>query len=354
MKFDYCIGNPPYQELKVGTSDDPLYNIFLDAAYTVSDKVEMISPARFLFNAGKTPKEWNEKMLQDPHFKVCHYEPDSNKVFPSLPTPIKGGIAITYRDAKKNLGAIETFTPYPELNSILQRVRNRMDRSVSEIVYSPESYKFTSTLYKEHPELKTMTYVYKGETLPLISKGHDYDLTSNIFDKLFGIIFFDKSVKDGNESIQILGRMNNSRQRLFIKKSYIAEHDNLYKYKLFFPKSNGSGLFGEPMSDAEIGIPGEGHTQTFLSIGCFDNRSEVESMRKYVRTKFLRAMLGILKVTQDNKKSVWKYVPLQDFSDKSDIEWSKSLHEIDEQLYKKYTLSQEEIKFIESQVKEMN
>ena len=64
-------------------------------------------------------------------------------------------------------------------------------------------------------------------------------------------------------------------------------------------------------------------------------------------------MLGLLKVTQNNAKPVWKYVPLQDFTSKSDIDWSKSIHEIDLQLYKKYGLSKEERDFVESHVKEM-
>lgn len=75
---------------------------------------------------------------------------------------------------------------------------------------------------------------------------------------------------------------------------------------------------------------------------------------KYLKTKFARALLGILKVTQDNKKAVWKYVPIQDFSLDSDIVWSKSISEIDQQLYKKYNLSNEEITFIEENVKPMD
>ena len=52
MKFDFCIGNPPYQESQEATSDKPVYNHFIDAAYDIADKVELITPARFLFNAG--------------------------------------------------------------------------------------------------------------------------------------------------------------------------------------------------------------------------------------------------------------------------------------------------------------
>jgi len=109
MKFDFAIGNPPYQDESNQKEDSenkrnyapPVYNLFLDEAYKVADCVEMIHPARFLFNAGSTPKVWNEKMLQDEHLKVAYYEQDSNMIFPNLSTPIKGGIAITYRNNKK-------------------------------------------------------------------------------------------------------------------------------------------------------------------------------------------------------------------------------------------------------------
>ena len=74
---------------------------------------------------------------------------------------------------------------------------------------------------------------------------------------------------------------------------------------------------------------------------------------KYIKTKFARTLLDVLKVTQDNDRGVWKYVPLQDFTPSSDIDWSKSIHEIDLQLYRKYGLSAEEIEFIETHVKEM-
>ena len=101
MKFDFVIGNPPYQETQEGTSDKPVYNDFMDAAYAVADRVELITPARFLFNAGKTPKVWNEKMLNDKHLKVLYYEQDSSKIFSN--TDIKGGVAITYRDVDSDL-----------------------------------------------------------------------------------------------------------------------------------------------------------------------------------------------------------------------------------------------------------
>lgn len=114
--FDYVIGNPPYNEDFENSGDNgnfakPVYNYFMDATYEVAEKVELIHPARFLFNAGSTPKAWNEKMLNDEHFKVMKYEADCTKVFPN--TDIKGGIAITYRDEGEAFGKIGTFTAFP-------------------------------------------------------------------------------------------------------------------------------------------------------------------------------------------------------------------------------------------------
>ena len=73
----------------------------------------------------------------------------------------------------------------------------------------------------------------------------------------------------------------------------------------------------------------------------------------YLKTKFVRTMLGLLKITQDNDREAWKFVPLQNFTSNSDIDWNTSIPNIDRQLYKKYGFSPEEIEFIETHVKEM-
>ncbi len=336
--FDYVIGNPPYQEDTQGTSDKPVYNYFMDAAYTVADKVELITPARFLFNAGKTPKDWNQKMLNDEHFKVLYYEQDSSKVFSN--TDIKGGVAISYRDSTTDFGAIEVFTHSDELKSLKMKVSGQ--ESLCELVYAPESYKFSKKIHEEIPNFRSY-----------LSQGHSFDLTTNIFDKLLNIAFFEEKPTDGKEYIQIYGRKNNNRVFMYIQKDYINPHENLLKWKVFLPKSNGSGAIGEVLSTPLCGTPLCGHTQSFISIGSFETESEATACLKYIKTKFARACLGILKITQDNKKRTWKYVPLQDFTEKSDIDWSKSVADIDRQLYQKYGLTQEEIDFIETHVKEM-
>ncbi len=127
---------------------------------------------------------------------------------------------------------------------------------------------------------------------------------------------------------------------------------------MFVPEANGTGAIGEVLSTPLIGLPLIGlpligHTQTFISIGSFASEAEANACMKYVKTKFARTLLGVKKVTQHNPRGTWSYVPLQDFTEKSDVDWTKSVREIDLQLYEKYGLDESEIAFIESHVKEM-
>lgn len=350
MKFDYAIGNPPYQREQISEDADgslknyapPVYNYFIDAAERVARKVELIHPARFLFNAGSTPKAWNEAKLNDEHFKVLHYEPDSSKVFPTLATPIKGGIAITYSDSQKSFGAIKAFAPFNEVNAVVHKVTTQSDfKPLSDIVYSRTAYRLTDEMHKKHPE-----------AIKKLSKGHAYDMASNIFERL-PEIFFAEHPNDGSDYIKVIGREGSKRAYKYIRREFVNKVSNLEAYKVLVPQANGNGTFGEIISNPLIEGPNIGNTETFISIGNFKNEDEARNLGKYISTKFARTLLGVLKVTQNGNKPVWKMIPLQDFTPNSDINWSASIRDIDQQLYKKYGLSQQEIDFIESHVKEM-
>lgn len=349
-KFYAVIGNPPYQE---EFSDEgnktyakPVYNDFMDSAEEIADRVELITPARFLFNAGSTPKAWNAKKLSDPHFTVLQYEADASKIFPN--TDIKGGVAVSLHDGTRTLDPIGTYIPYNILRSIWEKVTKCGDFiSFDGIVRTAYAYHFTDTLHDENPDAKEC-----------MSKGHAYDLKSNVLEKLPDI-FYEKKPNDGHEYIKVLGLVKMKRIYRYVRRDYVNEPENLLKWKVFVPAANGSGALGEVLSTPLIGQPliGQpliGHTETFMSIGCFDTEGEAQALLKYVRSKFARALLGILKTTQHNPPEKWRFIPLQNFTQASDIDWSKSIPEIDQQLYAKYGLSDEEIDFIESHVKEMN
>ena len=347
-KFFCCIGNPPYQEEADYESNfqSAIYPQFLTAAYGIAHKVEMITPAKFLFDGGgKGQHDWNQKMLNDEHLKIHDYQADSKKVFRGV--DIKGGVAITYHDDTRTYDPIGVFVAAPELRGALAKVMETNPRSLTDIIVSQTRYKLSDALYQEHPEIEEM-----------ISKGHKYDVGSGIFSKLENIIFFVDKPDDGDEYVQFLGRMNNQRTYMWMKRKYVNCPENFEHYKVFVPKANGSGALGEVLSTPLIGAPliGApliGATQTFISIGNFDTDDEAQACLKYVKTKFARAMLGVLKATQNNTRETWKYVPMQDFTANSDIDWSQSVADIDRQLYEKYGLDDDEIAFIEKNVKAM-
>lgn len=340
MNFDITIGNPPYQIVKEGTSDEPIYHLFYDIAFGLSRKVSLITPARFLFNAGKTPKEWNKKILNDTHFDVVQYNSKSANVFPNV--DIKGGIVIGYRDEKKQFGGVHIYTAYPQLNTIVKKVSSYGYTPISTIFYAQNKFNLT-VLYADYPNYKKK----------IGSNGAEKRLTTSIFSltELFSEQYTDKDIR-------VLGLIKNQRTYRCLKRKYIEEGSNLDFYKVIVPKSNGSGAIGEVSSTPLIGEPliGEpliGYTQSFISFGKFKTKKEAKAAHKYICSKFARTLLGVLKVTQDNSKEVWRYVPLQDFTSNSDIDWSKSVAEIDKQLYKKYGLTKDEIAFIESMIKPM-
>ena len=344
MKFDVIIGNPPYQEESVGdqkTMQPPVYHYFIEEAYKLSEIVELIHPARFLFDAGATPHLWNIKMLNDAHLKTIWYEENCKNVFPNQ--DIKAGIVCTYHNTKENYGPIEIFTKYAELNTIIHKVKNKDGfSSMASIVVSRTAYRFTDVMHKEHPEAEA-----------LLSRGHAYDVSTNIFERLPQIFYSVKPV-DGNDYIGIYGRKENDRAVMYVRRDYIKHVSNLDSYKLFLPKASGTGVFGEAITVPVIGEKAVGNTETFISIGNFTDTTQAERCKLYICSKFARTLLNVLKTTQDLTPQKWAYVPLQDFTSSSDIDWSKSIAEIDDQLFDKYGLDEPERNFIRTKVKEMN
>lgn len=339
MKFDAVVGNPPYQEESIGenNSDNSIYHYFYDLAEKISPQYCLISPARFLSNAGKTPKNWNQKMLNDEHLKVVHFENKSRNLFPS--TDIKGGIVILYRNEKETFGAIKVFTSSKELTSIAKKIEDLIENTLDAIVSNRGQYRYSDLIYNEHPQEMLRT--------------SDRRIASSAFER-FPEFFTTEKPQNNFEYIQIYGRNNNKRQYKWFRRDYLSAPTSFEKYKVIIPKANGSGAIGETISSPLIGNPFIGFTETFISIGEFDNKLEAKNALKYIKTKFARAMLSVLKTTQNNSKETWAKVPLQDFTPKSDIDWSKSITEIDQQLYKKYGLDQDEIDFIEKEILPMD
>lgn len=144
----------------------------------------------------------------------------------------------------------------------------------------------------------------------------------------------------------------------YTEKKNISKNINLVdKWKVFTSKGNGgAGILSDDkavaiLGKAYIGRPNTACSDSLIPIGSFETELEAQNLQKYMTGKFMRFMVGILKVSQNVYQNVYQFVPLQDFSNKSDIDWTCSVQEIDQQLYKKYHLEKDEIDYIENKIK---
>ncbi|MCU9534036.1 Eco57I restriction-modification methylase domain-containing protein [Streptococcus sp. CSL10205-OR2] len=354
LKFDIVIGNPPYQENDngkridgtVSASASPLYHHFFNISKTVSNQiVELIFPARWLTGAGKGLSDFSRDMISDTHIRTLTIYKDSSQVFPN--NDIKGGILyltydkeyqgkanitvydidgekIEFQDYLDSVG-LGIFIPYKELVSIYKKVSKKVNldfQNVQSITSVRKPFGLSTDFFKNHSKYSSQS------------------------------IYDNRKTK---EDFEIIGLNKLKRVSKFVSSDYPIKsgHDLIDKWKIFVPYAYGSGEFGEIGPSIIVAGPKQVCTETFLVIGPFDTREEAELMKKYFKTKFFRAMIGILKTTQ-HSTTTYRFIPLELFKkDMTSIDWSKPIEHIDNQLYEKYELTKTEIEFITKKVKEM-
>lgn len=330
-KFDVVIGNPPYQDELIGDNDakaPPVYHKFMDAAFEVGRRCILITPARFLSNAGQTPKEWNRKTLADEHLKVAFLSPKSSDIFPG--TSIDGGIVITYRDSDAVIGPIGAMSHAPQMTSIIDKVCSVSKRSLSSII-TEHPCKWDQITFVDNPDLKDRIPSKTGTRLK-----------TNTFERMPEICHINHP-NDGNDYVQILGLKGRKREYRWIRREYLITTPVVDKYKVILSAADGAAVkSGRVIGTPLVAAPGIGFTQTFIALGEFGSIEEAESCEKYLHTRFARAMLRVLKTTQHNPATKWRLVPLETFSTDGDIDWSLTISEVDDQLYEKYGLNQSE------------
>ena len=341
MKFNAVVGNPPYQIENINNSrKEPVYHYFYQSAFKIAPIVTLISPARFLFNAGQTPSDWNRVMLSDEHIKVIDYFSNSRDVFDSV--DIKGGVTIILRNENSKIGPIGTFTTNNVINNILNKVLYADNFTpLSNIAFPKSNYGLDNALYIDYPELTTR-----------LTKGNTNILDASIFTKM-PEVFLSTIPNDGLDYVSVIGREGNIRVKKYVLRKYIKYNIQLDKFKVFVTGANGTGKLGESLSQPVVGEKGQCATQTFMSFGAFDTLQEAENLSKYIKTKFLRFLLGTLKITQNNPRETWSHIPLINFSNASTVNWNAPINEIDSQLYRLYGLNSDEIDFIENTCEEM-
>ena len=321
MKFDVIIGNPPYQLTTSSTSAQatPLYNRFiLQAIQLVPRFLCMIVPARW-YTGGMGLDSFRAAILTDKRMKVLHDYLDSCECFNGV--EIKGGVCYFLWDKAYN-GNCTIYThqggkvSFAGTRPLLEKGMDTFIRHASGVSI------FRKVSAHKEPSFATLVNPQKFFDLPTKFRGANSPRSRN------AIRVFQRNG---------IGYMT--------REEVPAQREWIMRWKIFISEAYGAG---ETFPHQILGIPILGEppsvcTETYISIGPFENRTEAENAMTYMATKFFRALVMLKKLTQHASTKVYQLVPMQDFSKA----WT------DEELYKKYGLTDEEIAFIESMVKPM-
>ena len=344
MEFDAIIGNPPYQLNDgggIGDSATPIYQLFISLSKSINPKyLSMIVPARWM-KGGKGLSLFRNQMMNDHSLSKLFDYADAKVCFPNI--NIDGGICYFLWDQIYN-GKVD-YT-YQDLTGYVSKSKRNLKTDFSDTVIRDvrqvEIIRKAATLEKE-----------KFSTI--VSTRNPYGLFADLFNSPEKYTDVHWCSKENNDSVKVYGvkGIKGGAKRItgYINKNAVKKSVGIDKYKLLFGKAYMTTSTTPP--DIIIAKPNEVCTETFLQIGPFNSEKECDNCLKYIKSKFYRALLFFNRSSLNISTDTFNLIPLQNFCDKSDIDWSRSIVEIDKQLYKKYNLMQEEIDFIEKTVKPM-
>ena len=339
MKFDVIVGNPPYQEniAENRSLAKQLFPKFIELGILANPQyLSLITPSRWFTADGQDnsfPKLRNF-VKEHNHFSTI-VSGNGKKIFPNTEL---GGVCY-FLWTPLHDGDTEFVDNQNEERDVLRRPLFENDLSI------------ILPLNKISSIAKKVIKSQGFKALNTITTGRD---AFGIVGKNFNSISKDKAF---HNSVEV--RCAHETIRFYAKSKITKNTQILNSYKVFTSKGNGgAGLLTDDKAVNIIGKsyvakPNTACTDSMIPFGAFDNKVEAVNLQKYMTTKFLRFMVGILKVSQNLYQNVYQFVPLQNFTSKSDINWSKSVVEIDQQLYKKYGLDDAEIAFIDSKIKTM-
>lgn len=351
MKFDAVVGNPPYQEMNSQNKmSRSIYPQFVESAMNVGDMVSIIMPARWMSGEDGPYKETSGFVGKMKSFGIKKFTlyPNSQDLFSGV--DIKGGVCYFTLDQKYSGNTHYSLIEHGETHESHTSFSNKLDDNI--IIRYPE---LTSIV--EKIDFRAVGADFKESLASMktqVSSRNPYGFISDLFVKNNEKVERISEDRQTDNDWEIIGLLKGKRVRRFIPHNALKKNfEGAMAYKVLLPRANGSGVFGEVFSTPMLGVPMLITTDTFLQVGQFDNKFEAESLLKYVKSKFFRAMVGVKKTAVFNYKDAFTFVPLQDFTTSSDIDWTQSIADIDRQLYAKYGLDQTEIDFIETRIKAM-
>ncbi|MGE6895623.1 Eco57I restriction-modification methylase domain-containing protein [Priestia flexa] len=342
LKFDVIIGNPPYQEMDGGAqaSASPIYHHFVRLAKELNPElVSFIIPTRW-YAGGKGLDEFRDEMINDIHLRELHDWLTPEDIFPN--TNIRGGVCYFLWD--KNYDNSQNLT----------RVVTHENNAVIDDVIRPMKIEGANI------------FVRDGKSVPILNKVFADENTETMLNHIsplrpFGFRgYFTKDAKFRSTSSgltdpiicygkgKVVGYLE--RDEVTVRPEWINV------WKLYTPRANNIGTeLNDDNLNTFVGAPKTICTESYLVIGAELSLDEAScnNLSTYLKTRFARYLHSLAKGSQDATSRTFKFVPIQDFSNDSEIDWSVSVQEVDNQLYKKYGLTDEEINHIEKRIKTM-
>jgi hypothetical protein len=343
MKFNVIVGNPPYQQKEGGANSNtalPIYNHFVEVARKHNpDYISLIMPTRW-YAGGRGLDDFRDEMLNDSHISELHDFLKPELIFQNI--NLRGGICYFLwekdYDNRNDLTKVHTYkddlTPSIKQRSLKTPnsdilIRHSIGVSIIEKLSMSSNFESLTKHVSAAKAFGFRTYFIRDKRFRSSSKGL-------------------------KEPIACYGRANAIG---YVNKSEVVSHkDWIEVWKVYVPESNNIGTeLNDDNQNSIVGEPNTICTETYLVVGAELSLNKISSknLSNYLRTRFARFMHSLAKISQHGTSTTYQFVPLQNFTSKSDIDWSKSIEEIDKQLYKKYRLTKEEISFIESMIKPM-
>lgn len=322
MQFDVIIGNPPYQLSggAGGTSDSSIYHLFVQQAIRLEPRfLSMVIPSRWLAG-GRGLSGFREQMLSGGHIRRFTDYTKMSTAFPGV--DFEGGVGhfLWDRDAtgtceyslvlgdealspvERDLGAHDIFVRDSRALGILDKVLSHDETSMRDLV--------------------------SGDT--------PFGLATN---------FTRFASEQSQGTLEVHASVRQKRVVGYMADSIKKNRELISAWKLFVPKAYGErgAIPANVLGPSILAGPGSVCTQTYVAIGPFDSETEAANCQKYLGTRTARFMISLRKITQDLPRSVYSWLPQQDWT----IEWTDTL------LGEKYKLNRDEVSFVQSMIRPM-